>query len=135
MKDLAALKNRILVAAATGGDGPYEILNDEFAALEEDLGELVVSHHDAHVRFDLNGYPAVLSFGGPNETPAFMLQTDQVSAKPFMLRDASDFARIAAAEHLAELCDVLLREHAKATEAVAHAIRVVKSVRDALKSA
>jgi hypothetical protein len=64
-----------------------------------------------------------------------MLQTDQVSADPFMLKDAPDFARCAAAKCIPELCEMLLQEHASATEAVAHAVRIVKSVRDALKSA
>jgi hypothetical protein len=135
MKDFAGLKDRITAAVAvTGRDDPHETLNREITALAATMGVLTVSR-SALVKFDINGHAAALSFEGQGNTSRFMLQTDQVGQNPFALCDAAEFARLIAVAHIPALCEMLLQNDARASEGVANAIRIVKSVRDALKSA
>ena len=132
MKDFAALKNRITAAVSVAGkDHPYGVLNQELRALAAEMGVLTTSRK-AQVKFEINGHKAALSFSGQGTTSQFMLQTDQVSQTPFALCDASEFARLIAATHVPELCELLLQADATATESVAHAIRTVRAVREAL---
>lgn len=134
MKDFASLRNRIAAAVAIAGkDRPYELLNQGIHALAVEMGELTTSR-TARVKFDINGHAAALTLEAQGSSSRFMLQTAQVGDKPFALRDAAEFARIIAVAYIPELCEKLMQEEALATEEVANAIRIVKSVRAALKS-